>query len=154
MFRRSGTRVCVLALVAIGLWVYPSYAHASASWSGVLSDSAGKPLTAAIVKLHSPSGGRDYSAITAANGGFTFAAIVSGSYELSVKVDQKELKAAAPFIVKDESAVMLSLKVTSAGEVLPGASTEGQAVSIPPGQVSAQASGGEHLSGPKFPVFR
>ena len=137
----------VQALVAIGLWVCTAYALAAASWSGVLSDSAGKTLSGAIVKLHPPSGGQDYSAITAANGGFAFAAIVSGSYELSVKVDQKELKATAPFIIKDDAVVMTSLQITYAGEVVPGASAEGRPASITPGQISAQASGGEHLSG-------
>ncbi len=118
-------------------------APSGASWSGVLSDSSGKPVAEAVVVLHAASVGHDYIATTAANGKFAFAAIELGGYDVSVKIADQEWKAAAPIVVKDADALTLSLRIS-----LPDHPGQGQELHIvPSGEVtSTQASGGERLS--------
>jgi len=122
-------------------------AVSAASWSGVLSDLSGKPVAEAVVRLHAASRGRDYVATTAANGMFAVADIDLGSYEVSVKIGDKEWKATAPLVVKDATALTLSLQLSSP-DSSPEHRGQGQELRIVPagGATSAQASGGEHLS--------
>jgi hypothetical protein len=95
-------------------------------------------MAAAVIKLHSLSGTRDYTATTASNGKFAFADIAVGAYEVSVRAADKEWKAAVPLVVTNGAALTISLQLSSQGQELRiGVSGEG---------ASAQASGGEHLS--------
>ena len=107
----------------------------------MLRDGAGKALAGAGVRLHSASGGRDYSATTAANGTFAFADIAAGTYEASVKVADREWKGAAWLVVKDASPLTMSLQISS-----PGQNPQELRIVAPSGEASAQASGGGHLS--------
>jgi hypothetical protein len=115
-----------------------AFAASGASWNGALTDGQGKPVSKAVVTLHSTSGGRDYSAATAANGTFAFAAIGAGSYQVWVNSSDKEWKAAGSLVVKEAAMMTMSLQMASTGQELriTSSSTE----------VSPQASGGEHLS--------
>ncbi|MGP0019128.1 MAG: TonB-dependent receptor domain-containing protein [Candidatus Sulfotelmatobacter sp.] len=116
-------------------------AFSGASWNGALKDGSGKAVAEAVVKLHSASGGRDYTATTAADGKFVFAGIAAGAYELSVKTAAKEWKewrAASAFVVKDSAVLALDLQLPLQGDQL-GITQASTAT-------SAQASGGEHLS--------
>jgi len=135
----SGIRICSLALIAV-LFLGPSAsANSGASWSGVLTDAAGKPVAAAAVKLHSVSVNYDYSATTDADGKFVFASVEVGSYAVSVRSSDRVWTAKVPLDVKDTTSLTLSLQLPSAGQelqVVPAA-----------GGPSTQASGGEHLSG-------
>src|SRR6201981_2703716 len=92
----------------------------------------------AIVRLRATSRDRGYSATTAANGKFIFGDIAAGGYELSVKISDKEWKASAPLIIKDAAVLNMALQADSHGQVL--------RITSLGGEVSAQASGGEHLS--------
>ncbi|MFZ0863813.1 MAG: TonB-dependent receptor [Candidatus Sulfotelmatobacter sp.] len=116
-------------------------ALSGASWSGVLTDGSGKPLAEAVVTLRSSSGGRDYTVRTASSGKFAFAEIVAGSYEVSVKVADREWKAVAPLVVKDASTLTMALQLSS-----PGQTTQELRIVPSATATSAQASGGEHLS--------
>jgi hypothetical protein len=125
----------------LGLSVFTAtigFAASGASWNGALTDGSGKPVSGAVVTLHSTSGGRDYSAATAANGTFSFVAIGGGSYQVWVKSSDKEWKAAGTLVVKEAAMMTMSLQMASTGQELriTSSSTE----------VSPQASGGEHLS--------
>ena len=93
------------------------------------------------MRLHSASGGRDYSATTAANGTFAFADIAAGTYEASVKVADKEWNGAAWLVVKDGSPLTMSLQISS-----PGQNPQELRIVASGGEASAQASGGGHLS--------
>ncbi len=134
----SENRIWVLYLSVFLFTASIASALSGAAWYGTLSNGAGKPAAEAVVKLHSVSGGHDYTAGTAANGKFAFADIAAGSYEVSVKVADKEWKAAAPLIVKDASILTMSLEIGAPGQ-------EARLVGAI-GEASAQASGGEHLS--------
>ncbi len=149
MFERPGIRVCILRFVAILCAVPIAAALAGNSWSGVLSDVAGNPVSGAIVKLHSSSGRQDYSATTADDGRFSFNEISSGTYELVVESAGKEWKSPAPFVVEDESALSVSLQLTASGQVQLGQSGAVPASNLPApkGSGSKRAGGGEHLSG-------
>jgi hypothetical protein len=128
-----------LFLAFIGIPV--AVALSSAGWSGHLSDSAGKPVSAAVVRLHSASAGRDYTSTTKADGTFAFADLPSDRYELSVKVSDKQWKAESTLVFAKENAATTLLQLTSSGQVQVSADV------IASGQAAAQASGGEHLSG-------
>ena len=137
----AGNRFRFLCLIAVLLVASFSAAVSGAAWNGVLRDGSGKAVAGAVVRLHSASGGRDYSATTAANGTFAFADIAAGTYEASVKVADKEWKGAASLVVKDASTLTMSLQISSPGQ-------NPQELRIVPssGEASAQASGGGHLS--------
>jgi hypothetical protein len=137
----AGNRFRFLCLIAVLLVASFSAAVSGAAWNGVLRDGSGKAVAGAVVRLHSASGGRDYSATTAANGTFAFADIAAGTYEASVKVADKEWKGAASLVVKDASTLTMSLQISSPGQ-------NPQELRIVPssGEPSAQASGGGHLS--------
>lgn len=135
-----------MCLVLILVTVQAAGALSGASWAGVLTDSVGKPVAGAVVKLH--SAGHEYTTTTAASGKFEFAEIAAGTYEISVKTSDRELKATAPFVVKDATALTISLQLTSSRQVVQMQTPQGQELSrsVPGGQASAQASGGERLS--------
>jgi hypothetical protein len=121
------------------VWIPVTVALSSAGWNGHVSDSAGKPVSAAIVRLHSASDGRDYTSTTKADGTFAFADLPADRYELSVNVSDKQWKAESPLVVAKEA--MISLQLTSSGQV------QVSAEAVASGQAAAGASGGEHLSG-------
>ena len=137
MHLRNRFFVACLGVLLLG----PSVAAAAsgASWSGMLSDGLGKPVAEAVVKLHSTSGSRDYTTTTASNGKFAFADIAAGAYEVSVKTADKEWKATAPLLIADRAVLTKSLQVSLAGHEL--------RLMAFTAETSAQASGGEHLSG-------
>ncbi|MGP8092392.1 MAG: carboxypeptidase regulatory-like domain-containing protein, partial [Candidatus Sulfotelmatobacter sp.] len=145
---RSGTRILTLCL-AVALFAVPvADALAGASWSGVLRDDNGKPVAGAVVKLHSMSGGHDFTATTAGDGKFAFAAIAADSYQVSVRVADKERKTTALFVVKDRAILTATLQLASPGETATGQATPAPELRIisSGAESSAQASGGEHLS--------
>jgi hypothetical protein len=123
------------------IWVSAALALSTAAWSGHLSDSAGKPVSAAVVRLHSASAGRDYTSTTKADGTFAFADLPADRYELSVNVSDKQWKAESPLVLAKENAATTLLQLTSSGQVQMSGDV------IASGQAAAQASGGEHLSG-------
>jgi hypothetical protein len=137
MFMGPRNRTWILSFGIVLLAGTIAAAASGAAWNGVLSDSSGKPVAEAVVKLHAASGGRDYTATTAANGKFAFAEIELGSYDVSVKIADKEWKAAAPVLIKDAAAVTLSLQISPSEQLRIVPSGGGPA---------GQASGGEHLS--------
>src|SRR6516225_11604358 len=112
MFNRLHT-----LFLAILITTSVARASSNGSWNGHLSDAQGKPLTGAIVLLHSVSTGRVYSATSTPEGRFAFSAIDAGSYELAVEINSKEWKAEAPLVVKEASAMSTSLQLTTAGQV-------------------------------------
>jgi Carboxypeptidase regulatory-like domain len=120
----------------------------NSSWSGVLNDAMGKPLAGAVVALHSLSRAREYRATTAENGRFTFGELPAGDYEISVNTGHKRWKSAAPLVVKDGAAILISLRLSPPGAVLeePGALEQKTGVAQANGKAAGQASGGEHLS--------
>src|SRR5579863_5423472 len=123
------------ALIVVYLILGVSIA-AAASWNGRLTDSSGKAVAGATVRLHSTSGKLDFQATTGIDGEFSLTGIEPGSYELSIHTTDKEWKAAEPLIIK-ESAVNLSLQIYSSGELV---------LKSEKGSAAAQATGGQHLS--------
>jgi hypothetical protein len=143
---RSVNRIWIFCLGVVLAAGPVAGALSVASWSGALTDDSGKPLAEAAVKLHSTSGGRDYTATTAAAGKFAFAEIAPGSYEVSVRMGGKEWKAPAPLVVSGEETLTAALQISTQGQA--GASHAEEELRIVPsgGAASAQASGGGHLS--------
>ncbi|HWY05107.1 MAG TPA: TonB-dependent receptor [Candidatus Acidoferrum sp.] len=137
----AGDRFRLVCRIAVLLVASVSGAVSGAAWNGVLRDGAGKALAGAGVRLRSASGGRDYSATTAANGTFAFADIAAGTYEASVKVADREWNGAAGLVVKDASPLTMSLQISS-----PGQNPQELRIVASGGEASAQASGGGHLS--------
>jgi len=124
----------VATLLAFGI---PG-AFASSSWSGLLRDASGKPISQATIRLRSKSADRDYAATTSANGSFSFAGIAATDYQLSVEAAGNTWHAANPLSLKDGDTLTTSLQVLSQPpelRLLPA--TE---------EVTSQSSGGERLS--------
>jgi hypothetical protein len=117
-------------------------ALSGASWNGVLSDGAGKPIAGAVVKLHSTAGGRDYSATTSASGAFAFTDIAAGSYKALVKTTDKgnDSKATVLVVIKDAATLTFGLQLSSLAQA------PELRVVIAKSETSSQASGGERLS--------
>jgi len=141
----SGNRGGVPWLVGILLTALAAGAVSAATWSGTLSDGAGKPVAGAVVTLHS-AGAQDYTATTATDGKFDFAGIAAGNYEVSVLITDKQWKAVAPLVVGDRPTLTMALQFS---EQAPTGQNHqvGELRLVPAaGVVSKQAGGGEHLS--------
>jgi carboxypeptidase family protein/TonB-dependent receptor-like protein len=123
------------ALIVVYLILGVSIA-AAASWNGRLTDSSGKAVAGATVRLHATSGKLDFQATTGIDGEFSITGIEPGLYELSIRTTEKEWKAAEPLVIK-ETAVNLSLQISSSGELM---------LKPEKGTPAAQATGGQHLS--------
>ena len=133
---RLGKPLHTLCLIA--LLVPVAGAVALSSWRGVLRDDAGKPVSAATVRLTSTTGDRHYQATTTAGGEFALSEMVAGEYDLSVESAGKTWRLAKPTVISDGASLNGTLQLSSpAAEVriLPGGE-----------ESAAQASGGERLS--------
>jgi hypothetical protein len=143
----SENRGCVPWLMGLLFTALAAGAVSAVTWNGVLIDDAGKPLAGAIVTLHA-DGDKDYTATSATDGKFGFAEIARGSYEVSVRIADKEWKAEAALAVGENATLTMGLRVFLTGQVAAGQDPQVGELRIVPGAgvASAQASGGEHLS--------
>src|SRR5690348_16210063 len=108
------------------------------SWSGVLSDSAGKPVAGAVIRLHSPTERLDYSAVTSAGGVFVLGGIEAGNYQLAASTDGETWRTSRPVTIEDGLSLSAGLRISSADQqLLVIAGAEGS---------SQRATGGEDLS--------
>jgi len=115
----------------------------------MLSDSAGKPVTEATVRLHSASVIGDATATTSADGKFAFPVIAAGAYEISVEIGDKKWKGVAPIVIGGDGPLTTSLQLSASGQVLqiPASQVVELGKTAPSEQaVAAPASGGQHLS--------
>src|SRR6202795_4615236 len=135
MLIRWGRAIFIIGILSALFAVPGADGLAALSWNGVVIDGAGKPVAGASLKLHATSGS-DYTAITAANGKFSFGEIAPGLYTVLVASGDKIWKVGAPITIQTSMASDLQLSAT--GQEL--------RIVIPAAEVSAQASGGEHLS--------
>ena len=115
-------------------------AQSPATWNGVVRDAAGKAVARATVRLRARGGfSTEYQATSAADGTFLLADIAPATYEILVKANDLEWKAAA-FEVKGGARLTPGLQLGA----------DGVAVILPaptPAAGGAQGSGGERLSG-------
>jgi Carboxypeptidase regulatory-like domain len=138
IFMHSRSRTLGFCLSLFLLAAPHAGAVSGSAWNGALTDSAGKPIATALVRLRSPSSGHDYTAVTAADGKFTFPDVPEGRYEISVTVADKSWKSAAPVAANDGSSRSVTLQIPARGEELRVVRST---------DASAPSSGGEHLSG-------
>jgi len=151
----AGPRHLAVALiVALLVSIVPAaYSAPGASWRGVLRDASGRGVTDATIALRATSGDREYTAQTSADGGFAFAEIATGTYEVRVtrRGDAKanapatvggryteSWTAARPVVIGDGAALSASLELAAEHHVV--------RVTQEPASGRGQASGGEHLS--------
>ena len=99
------------------LCIPASIALPSTAWSGHLSDSAGKAVSGAVVRLHSLVAGQEYTTTTKVDGKFAFPDLPSDRYELSVSASAKQWKAESPLLLEKANAATASLQLTSSGHV-------------------------------------
>ncbi len=115
MTRRLLVRLSFLLLVGFTAW---NIAFAANSWMGQVFSADGKPVANATVRLHAASGARDYEAKTSATGEFRFESIEPGAYSLSVALDDKTWRLAAPFSVTDGALLNSSLVLSGQDQTL------------------------------------
>ncbi len=116
-------------------------ANSGGSWNGIVRDEAGTPMVDTTIKLHSVSGGAEYTARSMAGGKFSFSEVAPGNYELTVEKDQKIWKLTDRVVFKEGTALTESL-------LLPLQKLEIQLISALE-EPSVKASGGAQLSGGK-----
>src|SRR6266481_660500 len=129
---------CAFLLVLAFLLVPTLRSSPPASWTGVLRDSAGRPVDSAVIKLLAADANREFSATTSATGHFAFTAMVAGNYTLTVTVAAKTWTAADPVVVKDGATFTSGLQLSPEDQEL--------RVIVATDLASPQASGGERLS--------
>ncbi len=110
-------------------------ASTSTSWKGVLVDEAGKPVSGALVHLHSGQTGRDYESKTLAAGEFQFPILEPGEYRLFVTIDGKEWALSNSFGVSEGAPLTFEIALISQGQTLALRNA-----------ATTQSSGGERLS--------
>ena len=138
MLTRLGDVVRPLYLIAALAAAPLASAFVAASWSGVLRDYAGKPVSAATIRLHSTAPDHDYTATTSGSGNFTFNGIVATNYDVSIEAAGNVWHAATPLIIKEGETLNTSLQVLSQPAELRLLPASEEATPL--------ASGGERLS--------
>src|SRR5580700_2289323 len=140
LFSDSRVFITMVFLFVVFLLMVPAGNPSPApSWAGVLRDKGGKPVADAVVNLRGKLDDGRFAAKTSADGEFSFEAIAPGSYQLTVTLGGKTYTAANPVTMETGKTFTATLELSPQdGAVLVLAAQ-------PP--TSAQASGGEHLSG-------
>jgi hypothetical protein len=140
LFSDSRVFITMVFLFVVFLLMVPAGNPSPApSWAGVLRDKGGKPVADAVVNLRGKLDDGRFAAKTSAVGEFSFEAIAPGSYQLTVTLGGKTYTAANPVTMETGKTLTATLELSPQdGAVLVSAAQ-------PP--TSAQASGGEHLSG-------
>ena len=135
-------------LLTLVLATSSAFAVPGTSWTGILTDEAGKPVAGAIIRLHSPDRKEDYASSTESNGKFDFVAIAAGTYELSVRRGANQWISTAPVAISNEKPLTSSLQLIASGQVVQVQTAQVQELTTPTpsGQTSAQGTGGERLS--------
>jgi hypothetical protein len=125
-----------LLILLVLSWSFTDRLHAQdsvlPSWSGVLRDTAGKPVSGATVHLGRQK--RKSSATTRDDGGFVFKNMPVGSYTLSVDAGGKSIQYEQPILV-DAKHVTVSVTLSDQG-----------ALTLFEQQEKSEATGGEQLS--------
>ena len=138
MLTRLGDVVRPLYLIAALAAAPLASAFVAASWSGVLRDYAGKPVSSATIRLHSTAADHDYTATTSGSGNFTFTGIVATNYDLSIEAAGNVWHAVTPLTIKEGQTLNTSLQVLSQPAELRLLPASEEATPL--------ASGGERLS--------
>jgi len=133
---RSSIRLLgAVALIILSEWT--AAAPLPASWSGVLRDAAGSPVSGATVTLTGASGNPAYTAKTAPAGEFAFPNISPSKYKISVATLAASFKSTTSIEIEDGAKLAATLQLSSPEKGL---------VFIQEGSTASQASGGERLS--------
>src|SRR5882724_8060657 len=112
---------------------------ATVSWTGVLRDATGGPVSAATIGLIDASGHPAYTATTTSTGAFAFSDILESKYEITVTTPPTSFKSATLIEVKDGIRLPTLLQLSSPDK--------GLVSLIEHSPTTPQASGGERLSG-------
>lgn len=141
---RSHVSLCAVGLFTVSTLIAQPAARAVSSWAGTLRDSSGKPVSSATIELGPPGGQQPLKTETAADGGFTFASVGAGDYQVSATWEGKTWTAARPVSVKN------GINLVTVFQLSGSPSLELQILSAQqnPAQpgTTAQASGGQNLS--------
>jgi hypothetical protein len=135
---RSSIRLLgAVALIFLSEWT--AAAPLPASWSGMLRDAAGSPVSGATVTLTEASGNPTHTAKTTPAGEFTFPNISPSKYEISVATLAASFKSTTSIEIKDGAKLAATLQLSSPEKGLVFIIQEGSTT-------ASQASGGERLS--------
>ena len=142
---RMGLPRVLFRVVVIFLALFPALsieAQTTASWAGVVHDSAGEAVAAATIELSASSRvGAEYQVTSSTNGDFAIAAIRPGTYEVAVHAMGKTWQAANALEVKAGVTLTIGLQFAAEGGLVFVASSGGKVANA-----RAQGSGGERLS--------
>jgi Carboxypeptidase regulatory-like domain len=129
---RSGCLITALLLASAPL------AYSATTWSGVLRDTAGKPVAGAKITLQGNGSDRKYQATTAADGAFAIANVEAGLYTLAAEAAGKRWTAEKAVEVAEGNAAPVNLAFSLQDQIL--------LVNPPAATPTGQGSGGQHLS--------
>ena len=114
-------------------------AFATVSWTGVVRDAGGNPVSGSIIELLEMSGKVAFTSTTSPAGEFSFPKITGSKYKVLVRTPAATFTSAIPLELKEGSRLPLALQLSS--------QEKGVVFVFAPPEEAAQASGGEHLSG-------
>jgi Carboxypeptidase regulatory-like domain len=114
-------------------------ASSSSSWTGVVSDASGAPVKNATVTLQGTSHSGEYTAVTTAEGIFSFASVPAGNYLLRVNVGTATWHVVGPLLIPGRP-INADVRLSSQGQ------QSIATITITQNARSSQASGGERLS--------
>src|SRR5215472_7940137 len=120
--------------------LFAPFSFPATNWTGVLRDSAGKPVPSAKIALRTSPAAQTYETTTAENGSFTFTGIAVGTYALTAEAAGKLWIAAQPLVVTEHGAPGGDLALSAEGQTL---------LVVAPGQGQPEVGkgmGGQHLS--------
>lgn len=148
MNRWARTRAGVLCAVLM-LWaVHRAQGQSSASWEGIVRDSAGKPVAGAVVRVRSSAAGREYTSTTGPRGVFDFTQVATGTYQVSIRSAGREFRGTSSVVLTHDAVLRTGLVLSESGEVVqeqPGAEKTANSPTSNP-QAGSQGTGGERLS--------
>jgi len=105
--------VLMLAVLAVGLCMPQAFAQGTTSIKGVCKDMDGNPYVNAVVEFTSNDSGRKYTLKTNKKGEYFSLGVAGGSYDVSLKVDGKEvyrLNKVPVSLSTDENVIDIDLK--------------------------------------------
>src|SRR5579875_3285331 len=144
-----GRLLTAFLLLPLALQTLEGQSPRLASWSGVLNETGGKPLSGAVVELREASSGLHFKAITNRQGVFSFSDLPSGRYSVSVRSDDVEVSSRGVVSLKAGEKLKANLEISGAGQlavrlVSAAAGPSDANGAQPTGDV---ATGGENLTG-------
>lgn len=110
------SQICAAGVISLSL-LAAAQTFAASSWSGTLRDSDGRPVSGATVELRLASGPHVLKTTSGSDGGFTFASLAAGDYQVSATWEGKTWSASKPASVRDGVKLITTFQLSSSPQL-------------------------------------